>query len=108
MEIKIDRGLIKALEKASKTDGIKKAVQLNASELQRKAQRRAPVDTGFLRRSITLDFKDSGMTASIKPTAEYAPYVEYGTRFMSAQPFIRPSFYEQEKKFIKDIEKLMK
>ncbi len=85
-----------------------KIVQSNASELQKKEKRDVPVDTGFLKRSITLTTEDEGLTAIVEPTAHYASYVEYGTRFMAAQPYVRPNYYEQVKQFMKEMEKLVK
>ena len=75
--------------------------------MQTKAQQNAPVDTGHLKRSIGLNMTDAGMTAGVQPTAEYAPYVELGTRFMEAQPYLKPAFNEQKEKFKKDMKKLV-
>ena len=47
------------------------------------------------------------MSAEVEPTAEYAPYVELGTRFMEAQPYLGPAFNEQKEKFKKDMKKLV-
>ncbi|MBE5673729.1 HK97 gp10 family phage protein [Staphylococcus sp. SS35] len=38
-----------------------------------------PVDTGYLRESVTMDFKDGGLTGVINIGSEYAIYVNYGT-----------------------------
>ena len=48
------------------------------------------------------------MTAEVTPKAEYAPYVELGTRFMAAQPYLKPAFEEQKRKFKSDMNKLTK
>jgi len=87
-------------------DAVKTVVKMNGSQLQQKAMQNAPVDTGNLKRSITLTFEDGGLTARIKATAEYAPYVEWGTRFMNAQPYIRPAYDTQKGKFKSDLQKL--
>ena len=87
---------------------IVKAVKTNASELQRKEMRDVPVDTGFLKRSITLTTEDKGLTAIVEPTADYASYLEYGTRYMTARPYVRANYYEQIKQFVKDMEKFVK
>lgn len=97
---------LKAQADASKTVGA--VVKLNGAELQQKAQRNAPVDTGNLRRSINLSIKDGGMTAEVTAMAEYSGYVEYGTRFMNAQPFIAPAFNEQKDIFINDLKRALK
>lgn len=86
---------------------VKKVVRHNGAEMQAKAQQNAPVDTGTLKRSIGIEITDGGMTAEVKPTADYAPYVELGTRFMEAQPYLGPAFNEQKEKFKKDMKKLV-
>lgn len=45
--------------------------------IQASAQRRAPVDTGHLRASISTDF-DEDLGFEVGPTAEYGGYVELG------------------------------
>ena len=52
---------------------VKQIVKQNTAELTQVAQRKAPVDTGNLRRSITMDLSDGGLTGKVKPTADYAP-----------------------------------
>ncbi|MBU5370533.1 HK97-gp10 family putative phage morphogenesis protein [Enterococcus avium] len=91
----------------SMTD-VKKVVRDNGAQLNAKAQRKAPVDTGFLRRSIIFQLSDGGLKATSTPMAEYAPYLEYGTRFISAQPFMRPAFNEQKQIFKRDMDRLVK
>ncbi len=86
---------------------VKQIVKQNTAELTQGAQRKAPVDTGYLRRSITMDAGNSGLTGKVKPTADYAPYLEYGTRFQSAQPFMRPAFNKQKAQFKSDMDKLV-
>ena len=87
---------------------IGRVVKANTAELQQKEMRTVPVDTGFLKRSIMLTMKDNGLTGVVEPTASYATFVEFGTRFMAAQPFVRPNYDEQSKQFIKDMEKFVK
>lgn len=102
--VKLNKGLKKRMDMSA----VKDTVKLNGSEMQKKAQRNAPVDTGNLKNNIGLEFSDGGMTATVEPTAEYAPYVELGTRFMEAQPFLKPAFEEQKKQFEKDLQKLVR
>ena len=101
------RDLERKLKQNAVLDDVKRVVAHNGAQLQEKAQRNAPVDTGTLKRSIVLSTEDHGLTAEVEPIAEYAPYVEYGTRFMNAQPFVGPAFQEQKVKFKKDLKKLM-
>ena len=86
----------------------KRIMQKNGAELQAGAQRNAPVDTGNLKRSIGLEIRDDGLTAEVEATADYAPYVEWGTRFMKAQPFVRPAFNTQKEKFKQDMDRLVR
>lgn len=111
--------LQKKLRKNADPDDVKKIVKTNGAEMQAEAQRNANFKghyegkkfvppTGTLRRSIGLEIKDSGMTAEVEPTAEYAPYVEFGTRFMDAQPYMKPAFEKQSKQFRKDMNELVR
>ena len=52
----------------------------------------APVDTGALKGSITLEIKQS--QATISSPLEYAAPVEYGTSRQAAQPYMRPAAEE--------------
>ena len=47
---------------------------------------RAPIDTGFLANNIGSNGKDKAWSA-----AEYSVFVNYGTRFQPAQPFVEPA-----------------
>lgn len=87
---------------------VKATVKKNGAQLQKTAQKNAPIDTGNLRRKIALDITDGGLTAEVEPTADYAAYVEYGTRFMEAQPYLKPAYDEQKKKFVKDLNELVR
>lgn len=91
---------------------VKRVVRVNGSQLQRKIEREAifrkGYSTGATKRSIGLKIKDNGLTAESKPTTEYAEYVEWGTRKMEAQPFVRVGFGEQRQKFRSDMEKLVR
>ena len=104
--------LQKELKKRADISDIKFVVRQNGSELQRKMQQKADFkkgyQTGTTKRSISLDITDSGMTADVGPTTEYAEYLEYGTRFMEAQPFATPAFDEQKDQFISDLKKIMR
>ena len=104
--------LQKALKDNVTMDDVKKVVRHNGAEMQRKIQAKADFkkgyQTGTTKRSIGLEFTDSGFTAEVEPKTEYSPYLEYGTRFMDAQPFVRPGYYEQKEKFKRDMDKLVR
>lgn len=93
--------LIKTLDPGPVTQKSSEVVRRYAAEVQSGAVRRVPVKTGFLKRSITAPFiSDGGLTATITAWAEYAPYVELGTRFKAAKPFMRPSIQEVMPRFM--------
>ena len=111
------------LKKNADMNEVKRIVRKNGAELQQKAKRKAEFKghleydktvkayvfknpTGNLKRSIDLEITDAGKTAEVKPTADYGAYVELGTRFMNAQPFLGPAFNEQKEKFKQDMRKL--
>ena len=66
-------------------------VRKTAADIEASGKRNAPVDTGHLRGSISTTISIGGMSAEIGPTASYGAYVEFGTRRMSPQPFMRPA-----------------
>lgn len=97
-----------ALKKNANMDKVKTIVKLNGSEMNKNSKKNASVDTGTLKRSIKLEIKDGGLTAESEPHTEYASYVEYGTRFMNAKPYMKPAFEKQKEQFKKDMKKLVK
>lgn len=92
------------------------------------ARKKAPKDTGALRRSITSD--RTGLTGWVGTPLEYAPYIEYGTGLFAENggrkdvpwvyeddegkthatkgnhphPFLRPAFDENREKVTKILE----
>jgi HK97 gp10 family phage protein len=66
-------------------------VRKAAFDIEGQAKGRAPVDTGALKNSISTEFEDNGLTGIIAPHMEYATFVEFGTKRMSAQPYMTPA-----------------
>lgn len=112
VEIKGLDKLQKALKENVTLNDVKRVVRHNGSGLQEQMQANADFkkgyQTGQTKRSIGLEIKDNGLTAEVEPTTEYSPYLEYGTRFMDAQPFVRPAHEVQKAKFKRDMKKLVK
>ena len=59
---------------------------------------RCPIDTGRLINS--LNYEADAKHAIIGTNVEYAPYVEFGTKNMDAQPYLRPAFDSTKKKLL--------
>lgn len=62
------------------------------------AQQNCPVDTGFLRSTGYIVLRDDDVEIGF--SADYASYVEFGTRKMDAQPYLRPAIDDSEEEFL--------
>lgn len=66
-----------------------------ADDVVQTAQRIAPRATGYLANTIHADQKSSHPAVyEVSSEADYAPFVEWGTRYQNAQPFLRPALEE--------------
>lgn len=83
-----------------------KVLKNNTEKLKKEARGIAPEDTGFLKNNITTRY--GGMTGEVTSKAMYSGFLEYGTRYMSAQPFMRPSLDKIHPMFLKDMTDVMK
>lgn len=106
MELRGMDALLSKVNKVAKHEDIKRIVDMNTIEMTNKAIRGAPVDTGFLSRSIVPEV--NGLTGRTRAEADYSAYVNYGTRFMASQPFLTSAFNFQKIQFIDDLKRLMK
>lgn len=95
---------------------IRNVVMKNGADLQEDAQKRMTKTVAYVkgyskgttRRSTTLSISDDGMKATVAPHTEYFPYVEYGTRYMEAEPTLNPAFQKIKQQFYKDVINLVK
>lgn len=89
---------------------VKRVVRHNGAEMNAKIQENADFkkgyQTGVTKGSVHLNITDGGMTAEAGPSTKYSEYLEHGTRKMDAQPFVKPAFDDQKKKFVQDMRKL--
>lgn len=74
------------------------AVRTWAANVKRLAKGKSPVRTGFLRDSIDSE-RIGPKHWKVQVGASYGVYVEYGTRYMSAQPYFRPAIKVANKIF---------
>ena len=91
----------KAMEQSSQV------IRNNTESLKASAKAKAPVDTGFLKNHITSSYPDR-LEGHVKSEAAYSGYQEYGTRFQTGTPHIRPALREIEPQFKKDMTDVMK
>ena len=103
-KLKID---LKDIEQMRK---VKEIVKKHGASLNQQMVKNAVFKGGYsvgeTRRSINLLNEKGGLLARVKPTTKYSPYVEYGTRFMDKQPFVKPAFQKVKKEFVKDLKNL--
>lgn len=111
--------LEKHLKKCATLDDVRTVVKKHGSKLHDKIVENAEFKghyegntfvppTGATKQSVSGRIVDGGMTYETGPKTHYSPYLEYGTRFMDAQPFVKPSFDEVKDDFKEDLKKLMK
>lgn len=70
-------------------DALKVELERTASDAMSQAQALAPVRTGRMRASIAIERYPGGVT--LKAGKFYSRFVEWGTKKMKAEPFMRPA-----------------
>lgn len=72
------------------------AKELNRSSLrvEGRAKEMAPWDTGWLSMNI-YSYKVDELTFEVISPVEYSIYLEFGTRYMYAQPYLFPAMQEE-------------
>jgi len=88
----LTRALQRAADKAD--EGIAAAIRAAAEAAADLERRGAPVRTGTLVASITVNVADDGQSATVGPGGDevfYAPLVEWGTSTRPATPFCTPA-----------------
>lgn len=100
LEMTIYNSHKKAVEQANKV------TKNNGELLKRKAQELAPRDTWFLHDNIIS--KHFPLYSLVHSQASYSGYVNFGTRFMYAQPFMTDAVKWVQPKYQKDMTDVMK
>ena len=110
--------LEKKLIENAKMEEVKKVVKDNGLTLQGNVVKNAGETTfnkgyftGNLKQDIAdngFKLSDGGLTAKVGTSTEYGAHLEYGTRFMEAEPFLKDPFEQTKKEFKADIDKLAK
>ena len=91
----------KAMEQSSQV------IRNNTERLKASSKAKAPVDTGFLKNHITSSYPNR-LEGHVKSEAAYSGYQEYGTRFQTGTPHIRPALQEIEPQFKQDMNNVLK
>lgn len=77
--------------KAAKNAALAAALEAIAEAAEGYAVVLCPVDTSRLKNSISHGINEAEEQAIIGTNVEYAPYVEFGTVKMKAQPYLKPA-----------------
>lgn len=77
---------------------VERAVQGATFNVLATSQDLVAVDTGFLKGTGRADFEGAHV-GIVSYSAEYAPYVEFGTSRMRAQPFLTPAVELERQRF---------
>jgi HK97 gp10 family phage protein len=85
------------------------ALEEAAKIVKEDAKNKAPVRTGVLKKSITVEMV-SDQEARIGPGKEgwYGPFIEFGKVGYAPQPFLRPAFDENRQEILNKIKKNLK
>ena len=93
-------------------DDVKRIIKVNGDRLNRYMKEQTThayvkgYSTGDTAGSINTEVRDGGLTVAVGATMNYDPYVEYGTRYMSAEPILDPSLERVRPQFLGDLEKV--
>ena len=106
--VKLTGSLTKRMQRGERR--VTAAVAATAKDVVAAAKARAPVDTGHLKASIARERVDEHAVAVTVDTRDeshpsYAAFVEYGTRHMAAQPFLRPAVEAAREPFKRAVRK---
>lgn len=102
---KFTRGVIqqkKKMEEATHQEIIRSALRV-----EKRAKIFAPWDTGWLSNSIYY-YLSGRLQAIVVSPVDYSIYVEEGTRYMAAQPFLFPAIKEEFPVFMKNMQKIVR
>ena len=108
IELKGDLELLAVLNKSNSQirNATMKALKNNTEKTMQQAKKNAPVDTGFLKNNIVSRYE--GMSGIIHSQSAYSGFQEFGTRYQSGTPFIRPALMFIYPQFRKDMLDVMK
>lgn len=87
---------------------VKKNGSQMASKMRKNMQATYQHPTGRTKGSVAENYANAGFSVSVGPHTEYAPYLEYGTRFMTPRPTVRPAFLAQSAIFTSDLKKVFR
>lgn len=86
---------LERLDKKARRDALRPAMRQAANLVRDEARQRVPRRTGLLRKNIItnvkIDAKGAVAKVRVRSKAFYGRFVELGTKFLPARPFLRPA-----------------
>jgi len=79
-----------------------KGVKESAEAVRDDVKRNVPADTGNLRESVDIRYREGGLVADVgwfNQADFYAAFVEYGTRSQPAQPSLHPALERERGRY---------
>jgi HK97 gp10 family phage protein len=73
-------------------EGLIEVLDRTLASIEARAKQYVPVRTGHLRSTIQ-SLKYDELIGAVVAMADYAVFVEFGTRYMRAQPYLRPALF---------------
>ena len=114
MNVEFDKSSLNRFQKELKRvvkedrEAVFSGMKITNSQIYNNAVENCPVDTGELKSSLKEKEEKDKMAVSVVTTCEHAPFVELGTRYMVARPFLRTAFTENIGKLVSNIRRLLK
>ena len=103
----------KALKHPQKKEVIKEVLRVNTAQLQSYVVRNATPGGVFKKgysvpwTNKNINIKMEDLRGIVEASTAYAGYVEEGTRFMEAEPFMKPALKKVEPQFQKDMRRVV-
>lgn len=72
------------------------------------AKRLSPVDTGRNRAAIHSNLAANRLSGTVEAGTEYAVFLEFGTRYQRAQPFLFPAYERNRLAFLANMKRALK
>lgn len=86
---------------------VSQVVRKSALRVEAEAKAFTPVDTGYLRNSISGEMDGDGLGATIGPAASYGAFVELGTSRTGPRAFMGPAFDRAQPDFLAALEQIV-
>lgn len=112
-----DKELAKVLQKKAQMSAVKNVVKKNGAQLSDLTKTFMQSTGGVYvkgyskgnnQKSTNIEIVDNGMTAKQTTNSDHIGFTEYGTRFMQAEPAIKPAFDRTKVIFKNDLNNLVK